>query len=88
MKKKIRRIVNICIAVMVAGSWLGMIFIGVVYIINILINGRGEWPNTNDWYMFFRWGFPVGITIYVVIAIVTWLLAFVMRKAQSKVIGR
>lgn len=57
---------------------------GIVYVANILINGIGEWPGTNDWYLFFKWGYPVGLTIYVVIAIVTWLLAFIMRKAQSK----
>lgn len=58
---------------------------GLVYLANILINGIGEWPDTNDWYLFFRWGYPIGIAIYAVIIIVTWLLAFVMRKAQAKV---
>ena len=44
----------------------------------------GEWPNTNDWYLFFYWGYPIGFLIYVVIALVTWLLAFFMRTAQAK----
>ena len=57
---------------------------GIVYVVNILINGMGEWPNTNDWYLFFYWGYPIGILIYVVIAVVTWLLAFFMRKMQAK----
>ena len=57
---------------------------GIVYVLNILINGMGEWPNTNDWYLFFYWGYPIGFLIYVVIALVTWLLAFFMRTAQAK----
>jgi hypothetical protein len=61
---------------------------GLFYLANILINGIGEWPDTNDWYLFFRWGYPIGIVIYAVIMLVTWLLAFIMRKAQSKVNGK
>lgn len=57
---------------------------GIAYLVNILINGIGEWPNTNDWYLFFRWGYPIGLLIYVVIALVTWLIAFFMRRMQSK----
>ena len=58
---------------------------GIVYLVNILLNGMGEWPNTNDWYLFFYWGYPVGVVIYLIIMLVTWLLGFFMRKAQAKV---
>ena len=61
---------------------------GLVYLANILINGRGEWPATNDWYFFFAWGYPVGIIIYVVLLTVTWLLALLMRKLQRKKQGK
>ena len=57
---------------------------GIVYLINIRVNGMGTWPDTNDWYLFFAWGYPVGFCIYAVIMIVTWLLAFGMRKGQQR----
>ena len=55
---------------------------GIGYLANILINGMGEWPDTNDWYFFFYLGYPVGVLIYVVILAVTWLIGFLMRKLQ------
>ena len=58
---------------------------GIAYLTNILINGRGEWPDTNDWYWFFAWGYAVGVVIYVVIIIVTWLLGLMMRKLQKNI---
>lgn len=57
---------------------------GLVYLANILINGIGEWPNTNDWYFFFAWGYPIGFLIYAVLIAVTWLLGLLMRKLQRK----
>lgn len=56
---------------------------GMGYLANIIINGMGTWPDTNDWYLFFAWGYPVGFVIYAAIIGVTWLLAFGMRKAQK-----
>lgn len=56
---------------------------GAVYLANNIINGIGEWPDTNDWYSFLAWGYPVGIVIFAVICAVTWLLGFVMRKLQK-----
>ncbi len=53
---------------------------GTAYLINNLINGTGEWPDTNDWYAFLAWGYPAGIAIFAVICAVTWLLGFLMRK--------
>lgn len=55
---------------------------GIVYLANILINGIGEWPDTNDWYFFFYWGYPVGMLIYAVILTATWLIGLLMRKLQ------
>ena len=57
---------------------------GAVYLINIALNGIGEWPDTNDWYQFLAWGYPVGIIIFAVICLVTWSLGFFMRKAKRK----
>ena len=59
---------------------LSPIVYGVFYLGNNLINGIGEWPDTNDWYLFLTWGYPVGILIFVVICAVTWLLGLAMRK--------
>lgn len=58
---------------------------GLVYLANILINGMGEWPDTNDWYFFFAWGYRVGVIIYISLLVVTWLIGFLMRKLQRKV---
>lgn len=55
---------------------------GLGYIVNILINGMGQWPDTNDWYFFFHWGYPVGALIYVVLLTVTWLIGLLIRKLQ------
>ncbi|MBE6028189.1 MAG: hypothetical protein E7227_06280 [Clostridiales bacterium] len=55
---------------------------GLGYIANILINGMGEWPDTNDWYLFFHWGYAVGALFYAVLLAVTWLIGLLMRKLQ------
>lgn len=55
---------------------------GLGYLANILINGIGQWPDTNDWYFFFYWGYPVGALIYVALLTATWLIGLLMRKLQ------
>lgn len=67
---------------------LPVLIYGIFYIANILINGRGEWPDTNDWYWFLAWGYPVGILIFAVLCLATWLLALMLRKAQKAVRSR
>lgn len=64
------------------------IIYGVFYLGNNFINGIGEWPDTNDWYMFLQWGYPVGLLIFAIICLVTWLMAFAMRKLQRKLNDR
>ena len=56
---------------------------GTVYLCNNLINGIGEWPDTNDFYGFLNWGYPTGIGIFAGICIVTWLLGLMMRKLSG-----
>ncbi len=56
---------------------------GTFYLINIGINGKGEWPDTNDWYGFLNWGLPVGLLIFAGIALISWLLGFALRKAAE-----
>lgn len=52
---------------------------GICYLLNNLINGIGEWPDTNDWYAFLTWGWPVGIGMFVVLCAATWVLGFFIR---------
>jgi hypothetical protein len=59
---------------------LSPLIYGVFYLGNNIINGIGEWPDTNDWYLFLAWGYPVGILIFAVICVVTWFLGLAMRK--------
>lgn len=59
---------------------LSPVVYGVFYLGNNIINGIGEWPDTNDWYFFLAWGYPVGILIFAVICGVIWLLGLAMRK--------
>ena len=51
---------------------------GLFYVINILIRGVGTWPDSNDWYGFLNWGWSVGIIIFLVIIVVTWLVSLVL----------
>lgn len=51
---------------------------GLFYALNILIRGVGTWPDTNDWYGFLNWGWSIGIIIFLVIIIVTWLVSLAL----------
>ena len=57
---------------------------GVFYLINIFINGIGEWPNSNDWYGFLNWGFGVGMIIFACITIFSWVISLLLRFAVKK----
>ena len=58
---------------------------GVGYMTNILINGiGGEWPNTNDFYAFLSWGWPVGIMIFAGITITAFGVACIFRVINNK----
>ena len=57
---------------------------GTFYLANNVINGIGEWPDTNDWYLFLTWGYPIGFVIFALLFLVTWLMAFGMRKARRR----
>ena len=60
-------------------SALPALIYGACYLVNILINGVGEWPDTNDWYGFLNWGYPVGIGIFAVIVLMDFGMAALLR---------
>lgn len=56
---------------------------GTVYLINILLNGVGEYPDTNDWYGFVNWGLPVGIVIFAVISAAAFVIGLALRLLNT-----
>ncbi len=52
---------------------------GLFYMINILINGKGVWPSTNDWYGFLNWGWGIGFVIFGAIVLMNWGMACLLR---------
>ena len=58
---------------------------GVGYMLNILINGMGgEWPDTNDFYAFLSWGWPIGILIFACITLTAFAAACLFRVISNK----
>lgn len=57
---------------------------GVFYIGNNLINGRGQWPHTNDWYAFLTWGYLIGFLIFAAIVAVVYLIGLFIRKIRER----
>ena len=58
---------------------------GVFYSVNIMINGKGSWPNTNDWYGFLIWGWAVGWCIFAGIAAATWGAGMTVRALWHRI---
>jgi hypothetical protein len=71
---------NILMAVSALIAVIPMIVYGTFYLGNILLNGRGEWPDTNDWYGFAMWGIPASFLVFVIIAAATWVFALILWK--------
>ena len=66
-------------------SALPALIYGICYLVNILINGIGEWPDTNDWYGFLNWGLPVGMVIFAAIVLMDFGMAAVLRALNGSV---
>ena len=60
-----------------------VIIYAVWYIINILVNGVGEWPDRNDFYGFLLWGLPTGIVIFLGIVAAGWGAGILLRTAND-----
>lgn len=52
---------------------------GIVYYANILINGLGTGPDTNDWYAFTQWGMDKTPLVFAAMVLVTWAIALALR---------
>ena len=58
---------------------------GIGYMLNILINGiGGPWPDTNDFYAFLSWGWPVGIGIFAGITLSAFAVACLFRVISNR----
>ena len=57
---------------------------GIAYCANILINGVGTFPNTNDWYGFTMWGVQFMPVVLLVMLLATWLFAVLIRLGNTK----
>ena len=66
-------------------SALLALFYGIGYLANILVNGKGEWPDTNDWYGFLNWGYPVGMAIFASIVLMDFAMAVLMRALNNRI---
>ena len=62
-----------------------LLLYGVGYVVNILINGVGDTPETrNDWYHFLDWGWGVGAVILVVIGVTAFVVGLLLRLTKRK----
>lgn len=52
---------------------------GTGYLVNILVNGVGKWPDSNDIYGFAQWGIPVGLCIFAFIVLMGWGCGLLLR---------
>ena len=58
---------------------------GSIYLANLLINGvGGPWPDTNDFYGFLNWGYPVGICIFIGITLLAFSVSLIFRYLGNK----
>ena len=69
-------------------SGLPALIYGIGYLVNILINGIGVWPDTNDWYGFLNWGYPVGMVIFAVIVLMDFGMAALLRALNNLISGK
>lgn len=60
---------------------LSVVIYGAGYVANILLNGLGTPPRTNDWYSFLRWGWGVGAVIFGVIILAAWGIGALLCRA-------
>ena len=57
---------------------------GAGYVLNVLINGIGEYPETNDWYGFLHWGWGFGAIILSLICGIAFFAGLLLRLTKRK----
>ena len=58
---------------------LAPLIYGLLYCLNLLANGVGTGPDTNDFYGFLLWGLPVGLCIFAGILLLVWAAGVLLR---------
>ena len=58
------------------------------YVLNMLVNGVGEGPRTNDRYGFVRWGWGIGLLILGAFLLITWLTALALNALNRRFASR
>lgn len=59
---------------------------GACYLANLLINGvGGPWPDSNDFYGFLNWGYPIGMCIFAGITLVAFGISCLLRKVSDSI---
>jgi len=56
-----------------------MLLYGVWYFLNVLRGGMADGRYVNDWYGFASWGIPASFIVFAVVAVLTWLLALLLK---------
>lgn len=64
-------------------SVIPMLLYGTGYYANILINGVGSGPTTNDWYGFAMFGMQYTPLVFLIMALATWLIAAGLRFIRN-----
>jgi len=63
---------------------LPMLVYGIFYTANVLINGIGAWPNTNDWYGFAAGGIGTIPIVFTAITLADLAIALLIRLPRRK----
>ena len=61
---------------------LSTVIYGLAYVINLIVNGIGDWPDTNDWYGFVNWGYGMAAVIFLAIILVSFGIACLLRRIR------
>ena len=59
---------------------------GLIYTGNIIVNGKGEWPDTNDFYGFLNWGYGFGALIFAGNVTVSWITSLILLHFDKLII--
>lgn len=58
---------------------------GIAYYLNIVLNGVGEWPDTNDWYGFAQAGMQWAPAVFAAVLVASWVIALAIWLVNARV---